>query len=132
MTGYESQAKLFKALMHPARLAILDILREGEQCVCHMECLLGYRQAYISQQLAVLREAGLLQDRRDGLNIYYSVARPEVYALTDQAARLAPAAPGDRRHSSKLKGSTGNCPCPKCSQSRTLIEPGLIETLSLD
>ncbi|MEW6406696.1 MAG: permease [Chloroflexota bacterium] len=45
-------------LMHPARLGILDLLREGEACVCHMEAVFGYRQAYISQQLMVLRDAG--------------------------------------------------------------------------
>ncbi len=47
---FEPQARLFKALMHPGRLAILEILRNGEECVCRMEALLGLRQAYISQQ----------------------------------------------------------------------------------
>ena len=70
---FEAQAQLLKVLTHPARLAILNILRDGEHCVCHMEAYLGYRQAYISQQLAVLREAGLIQDRRDGWNIFYRV-----------------------------------------------------------
>src|SRR5690349_5659041 len=79
---------LFKALAHPARIAILDVLRNGEQCVCHIEVHLGYRQAYISQQIAVLREAGLIQDQRDGLNIYYRVIRPEVFALVDVARSM--------------------------------------------
>ena len=56
---YEAQAQWLKVLTHPARLAILNILRDGEHCVCHMEAHLGYRQAYISQQLMVLREAGI-------------------------------------------------------------------------
>jgi DNA-binding transcriptional ArsR family regulator len=60
--SYDSQVKLFKALMHPARLAILNVLRTGEACVCHMEAALGYRQAYLSQQLMVLRDAGLVDD----------------------------------------------------------------------
>ncbi len=60
------QAEIFKLLSHPCRLAILYTLRSGEECVCHMEATLGYRQAYLSQQLAVLREAGIIQDRRDG------------------------------------------------------------------
>jgi DNA-binding transcriptional ArsR family regulator len=58
---------LFKAFSHPARLAILEELRKGEHCVCHLEALLEARQSYVSQQLAVLREAGLISDRRDGL-----------------------------------------------------------------
>ncbi|HTX78948.1 MAG TPA: metalloregulator ArsR/SmtB family transcription factor, partial [Longilinea sp.] len=70
-SSYEAESQLFKLLTHPARLAILDILRDGEHCVCHMEAYLGYRQAYLSQQLAILREGGLLQDRREGWNIFY-------------------------------------------------------------
>ena len=69
---YDQQTQLFKLLTHPVRLAILEILRVGEHCVCHMEAHLGYRQAYISQQVAVLREAGLIRDRRDGWNIFLS------------------------------------------------------------
>jgi len=97
---FERQAQIFKALTHPARLAILEILHDGEHCVCHMEAHLGYRQAYISQQLAVLREAGLIQDRRDGWNIFYRVARPEVYQLMDVVAEMTgerPAPGCDRR-----------------------------------
>ncbi len=102
---------LFKALAHPGRIAILDVLRNGEQCVCHIEAYLGYRQAYISQQLAVLREAGLIQDQRDGWNIYYRVVRPEVYALVD-VARTMVGIPIPR---SPLDAPRAACPCPKCT-----------------
>jgi DNA-binding transcriptional ArsR family regulator len=117
MDVFESQAKLFKALTHPVRLAILQILREGEQCVCHIEGLLNCRQAYISQQLAVLREAGLLQVRREGWNVYYQVVQPEVYTLLDLSAHLAheEALPGSNTKSIWRK--IGQCPCPKCSNS---------------
>ncbi len=80
---YEPQVKLFKALMHPVRLAILDILREGEECVCHMEAILGFRQAYISQHLMILRDAGLVTDRRNGWNIFYRASKPGIYAVID-------------------------------------------------
>jgi len=105
---------LFKALMHPARLAILDILRNGEQCVCHLEAHLSFRQAYISQQLAVLREAGLIQDSRDGLNIYYRIARPEVFALID-VARTMVGIPIPR---SPFDTARAECPCPKCAVAK--------------
>ena len=59
MKNYQSQTQYFKALMHPTRMAILDTLREGEQCVWHMEAAFGLRQAHISQHLMVLRDAGL-------------------------------------------------------------------------
>lgn len=84
----EVQAQFFKVLAHPARLAILAILRDGEECVCHMEAYLGLRQAYISQQLAVLRESGLVQDRRDGWNIFYRVTDPQIFELLDLVQRI--------------------------------------------
>lgn len=110
MEAYASQAKLFKVLMHPARLAILNLLRGGEECVCHMEAYLGYRQAYISQQLMVLREAGLVEDRRDRWNIFYRVVKPEVYDVIDAAARVAGEGPLDL----PLALFERACPCPKC------------------
>ena len=78
MSDYQEQGRFFHILSHPARLQILDILRGGEECVCHIQYVLGKRQAYISQQLMVLRDAGLVTDRKDGLNVYYRLAHPAV------------------------------------------------------
>jgi DNA-binding transcriptional ArsR family regulator len=77
---------LFKALAHPKRLAILQLLRDQELCVCEIEEALGLRQAYVSQQLTVLREAGLVCYRKDGWNVHYRIARPEVYTLLEMAS----------------------------------------------
>ena len=108
---HQAQARLFKVLMHPARLAILDILRPGEACVCHMEAALGYRQAYISQHLMVLREAGLVQDRRDGLNVFYRATRPQIFAVMDAARRAAGgSAAAGRASPARMR----DCPCPHC------------------
>ena len=109
---YESQAQLFKLLTHPVRLAILDILRDGEHCVCHMEAHLGYRQAYISQQVAGLREAGLIQDRRDGWNIFYRVADARIYAVMD-TIRLMTGQPAPAPQNENI-----HCPCPQCALER--------------
>lgn len=103
-------AELFRVLMHPTRIAMLDLLRGGEQCVCHLEAALGRRQAYVSQQLTVLREAGLVADRREGLNIFYQVARPEVFAVLDAARGMT----GEPVQLS-LPSEPRPCPCPKCS-----------------
>lgn len=81
----EELAPLFKALGHPKRMAILQSLRGAERCVCEIEEALGLRQAYVSQQLTVLREAGLVCYRKDGWNVYYRIARPEVYTLLEMA-----------------------------------------------
>lgn len=112
MNAYDDSAKLFKALMHPARLEILEILRDGEHCVCHLEAALGQRQAYISQQLSVLREAGLVQDRRDGWNVHYRVTQPQVFALLDVAVTMVGGKPGGRK--AAAQGELDNCPCPRC------------------
>ncbi len=92
MDAYETQSDLLKVLSHSTRLAIFDILRDGEQCVCHMEATLNLRQAYISQQLMVLKQAGLLQSRRDGLNLYYRLVKPEILTVLD-ALSVAPEFP---------------------------------------
>ncbi len=88
MQEYEDEIKLYKALMHPARLAILYLLREGEACVCEMEATFGFRQAYISQQLMVLRNAGLVANRSEGTNNYYRVIRPEIFKIMDALRQM--------------------------------------------
>ena len=67
-----------KALAHEARLLILCLLIEEERSVTEIEELLSLRQPAISQQLARLRADGLVETRREGKNIFYSLARPEV------------------------------------------------------
>jgi len=111
MDAYETQSNLLKALSHSTRLAILDILRDGEQCVCHMEATLGLRQAYISQQLMILKEARLVEARRDGLNLYYRATQPQIFSLLDALGSVtgAPAKPPQHKHAQV------RCPCPKCN-----------------
>jgi DNA-binding transcriptional ArsR family regulator len=111
MNAYESQSDLMKALSHSTRLAILDILRDGEQCVCHMEATLGLRQAYISQQLMILKQAGLLEARRDGLNLYYRVIKPDVFNILDAVRSVTGVTPKRPQH----KHAKADCPCPKCN-----------------
>lgn len=103
------QTQIFKVLTHPARIAILEILREQEHCVCHMEAHLGFRQAYISQQLSVLREAGLIQDRRDGWNIFYRVVNLQIYDVLDAVKKLIGQSEINEHKTSVI------CSCPHCS-----------------
>jgi ArsR family transcriptional regulator len=111
MNLYEAQGDFLKAISHPARLAILDILRDGEQCVCHMEATLGLRQAYISQQLMILKEVGLVESRRDGLNLYYRVIKPEIFKVFDALSSVT----GIGTQRPKHKHANVECPCPKCN-----------------
>jgi DNA-binding transcriptional ArsR family regulator len=115
---YDAQARLFKALMHPTRLAILDLLRGGEQCVCHLEAVLGQRQAYISQQLMTLREAGLIEDRREASRVYYRVIDPALFPVLD-AARLYTGEPFG-----ETDVSSSRCSCPKCRPAPAIAHLG--------
>ena len=111
MNLYESQGEFLKAVSHPTRLAILDILRDGEQCVCHMEATLDLRQAYISQQLMVLKEVGLVEARRDGLNLYYRVIKPEIFNVLDALGSVTGIITKLPAH----QHARVDCPCPKCN-----------------
>jgi DNA-binding transcriptional ArsR family regulator len=104
--SYEQLAELFKGLAHPTRLQILDLLREGEMCVCHIEASLNKRQAYVSQQLMTLRDAGLVHSRRDGLQVYYRLSHPQMADLLNLTL-------GTTRQTSiqRVEG----CPCPTCA-----------------
>lgn len=121
MEGYRQVATWMKALAHPARLRILEVLaEEGEACVCHLENRLDQRQAYISQHLARLREAGLVQDRRDGLNVFYSVSMEEIEQLLETAKQLAVQMGRARGAELEFRGihriDPQDCRCPRCEE----------------
>jgi len=106
MKTHLQTAEFLKALAHPARLQIAEILRDREACVCHLEAHLGYRQPYISQQIMVMRKAGLLAERRDGTYVFYRMADPRVGALLDT---LMP------RGAEKKGRRVAACSCPECA-----------------
>jgi DNA-binding transcriptional ArsR family regulator len=78
LANAQEASDFLKALAHEARLVILCLLIEGEKSVSELEKMLSLRQPAISQQLARLRADDLVETRRDGKNIYYALARPEV------------------------------------------------------
>ena len=100
---YKQVADLFQLLAHPARLRILDELRRAPACVCHLQTVLDRPQAYVSQQLRVLREAQVVSAERDGLNIYYHLSHPQVLEVLAQVL-------GPRGEPTRLS----HCPCPYC------------------
>ena len=87
--AYKWQAKVAKALAHPTRIAILEMLRRGEICVCEMEPALGASQANVSQHLAVLRDSNLVVARRDGTRMMYRVTDERVFQVLDLMASIA-------------------------------------------
>ena len=115
MDGYEKQAQLFRALSHPVRLRILDILARQEACVCHLTAILGQRQPYVSQQLATLRDAGLVADRREGTLIYYRLADEHLAKLLGEGRTVVEDLEGDKLAFPAVpQQALDNCPCPRC------------------
>lgn len=100
---YERVADVLQLLSHPVRLEILDELRLGEACVCHLQALVGRPQPYVSQQLGKLRGADLVADHRDGLFVYYSLSDDRVGRVLEEM--LGP----PEEH-----GPFRACSCPRC------------------
>ncbi len=73
---YELQADVLKALAHPIRLAILEYLSGEEKCVCHIVEHVGTSQSNISKHLSLMKRAGVLADRKEGLSVYYRLSMP--------------------------------------------------------
>ena len=118
-SGIKAQAQLFRALSHPVRLRILDVLSRQEACVCHLTALLNQRQPYISQQLSTLREAGLVTDRREGTLIYYRLAGDHLATLLDESRTLVQDLAGEGLTFPPIPPEAlENCPCPRCQGER--------------
>lgn len=87
--AFEMEARLLALLAHPIRLQIVELLRHGEVCVCDMQAALSQRQAYVSQHLMALREAGLVTCRKDGLRVYYQLSDPRILRVLDQVHTMS-------------------------------------------
>ncbi len=71
---YEARAKIIKAMAHPTRLFIVDELgRSGERCVCELTEMVGADMSTISRHLAMLKNAGIIEDEKRGQQVYYSL-----------------------------------------------------------
>jgi len=72
----KKRARVLKAMGHPSRLAILDALATGEKCVGELQAVVGSDLSTVSRHLAVLKNAGILEDRKQGANVLYSLRVP--------------------------------------------------------
>ncbi|HEY5018020.1 MAG TPA: metalloregulator ArsR/SmtB family transcription factor [Streptosporangiaceae bacterium] len=78
---YQLKAEFFKTLGHPARIRVLELLSERDYVVAEMLPEVGLEPAHLSQQLAVLRRAGLVTSRKEGSSVCYSLANSHVVEL---------------------------------------------------
>jgi ArsR family transcriptional regulator len=82
------KAEFFKALAHPVRIRILEVLRESEKSVSELQVRLDLDQSGVSQQLSILRTKGLIHGRKDGTSVFYSVSDPMLFDLLDVARTI--------------------------------------------
>jgi ArsR family transcriptional regulator len=80
---HELKANLFRVLGHPARVRILELLRQGERSVGALQGELGLDSGGTSQHLAALRRIGVVEARREGTSVYYRVADERVFELLE-------------------------------------------------
>ena len=82
------KAEFFKALGHPARVKIIEHLRSGEKTVNELQTHLELEPSSVSQQLAVLRHKNIVEARKEGTSVYYSVRDTQVFELLDVARKI--------------------------------------------
>ena len=107
-------SQLLRTLGQPARLQILLAIGKGEACVCHLEAVLGLRQAYISQHLMALRKAKILQTRREGRYIFYRLKDPKILDLVHLAGEVTSTAVPIRPLFTEAT-FVADCVCPTCA-----------------
>ena len=121
MKSFEKQtSEVFAILSNPFRIQIALALFGQEACVCHLEQMLKKRQAFISQHLMVMRDAGLLDTRREGKYIYYRLSDKEsILDLIRQAAKIAGLDP-QKYLRCQFSRPYLNAPAPNVRQTSTL------------
>lgn len=73
---FELQAEVIQGLAHPIRLAIVDLLRNGEVCVCDIAAAVGAERSNVSRHLAVMARSGIVSTRKEGLRVFYRLRTP--------------------------------------------------------
>ncbi len=73
---YKLKAEIIAAVGNPIRLAVVDFLKDGERCVCEIADHVGGQRSNVSRHLAVLLQAGVVEQRKDGLKMMYSLKTP--------------------------------------------------------
>jgi ArsR family transcriptional regulator len=84
----EREAELFRALSHPPRVRVLEALADGERSVGELANLVGIESSHLSQQIGVLRRAGLVTSRKERSSVFYALVDPSVTDLLAAAKRV--------------------------------------------
>ncbi|MEA1981892.1 MAG: metalloregulator ArsR/SmtB family transcription factor [candidate division Zixibacteria bacterium] len=73
---YQARAEIIKAMAHPTRLLFIDELSKGERCVCELRDMIGADMSTVSKHLSVLKNAGIVESDKRGLQVFYSLKVP--------------------------------------------------------
>ena len=110
----EKISRIFRAISTPSRFRILMAIGRNEACVCHLEARFNMRQAYISQQLMEMRDAGLLETRRDGRYIFYRLTEPGMLDLLIDILKMFEIRIGELLELLNDE-PLSDCYCPNCT-----------------
>ncbi len=80
-----NEVDVFKALADPTRLKILHCIRNGEKCICKIIPCTGKSQPNVSQHMKILRTAGLIEERKEGTNIFIKTTTKQIFDIIDSA-----------------------------------------------
>lgn len=80
---FEARAQILKALAHPSRLFMVDVLAHGERCVCELTEMVGADISTVSKHLSVLKSAGIVSDQKRGMQVFYTLKMPCVLRFFD-------------------------------------------------
>jgi len=94
---FSQQVKIFKALAHETRMLVVDALSRGQRCVCELTELAGVDMSTMSKHLSVLREAGIVDSEKRGMQVYYRLLTPCVLKLFTCMQHVAAQAPCTRQ-----------------------------------
>ena len=93
----EMQARVLKALAHPSRLGMVELLADGERCVCELQRVVGTDMSTVSKHLSVLKAAGIVRDQKRGLQVFYSLRFPCVFNFLSCVNELMTSAADEQR-----------------------------------
>jgi ArsR family transcriptional regulator, arsenate/arsenite/antimonite-responsive transcriptional repressor len=114
---YQAKAELFRTLGHPLRIRVLELLQDGPSAVSELLAQLGVEASTLSQQLAVLRRAGIVVSSRKGTSVIYELAASDVAELMRAARRFLTEVLDDRDHLlAELRSS--ETPAPRSSRKK--------------
>ncbi len=85
---FEKQAEIAKAIAHPLRIAVVNFLKDGEQCVCDIAQHIGSERSNVSRHLSVMSNAGLLEYRKEGLKVIYKLKTPCILEFFSCVSRV--------------------------------------------